>query len=339
MLLRSPDRTNLTLSTTREDLITFMLDVIVSLVAASVLIGVVYGLVFWGNRANSDRSALVGIYLLFGLPGGLLTLAGLALSTNGQVGGPLILGLGLAFSLPLLKPFRRLIARFTPMDPASPIDLCGLAMILAVITFLVIQARLTGPVELGEGESGALAGNAAWLILTMLTFVAVAYASVGYRIYRTGDDATKRLGLTVPDLKTIGISLAFVIPCFIVSMIGSLLTVAFQPDIVDNVEETMDQITNGLQNPLGALMIGLTAGIGEEILFRGAVQQRFGIGIAALLWTSLHFQYDFSFILVGLFGVGILLGIMRKYFGTTSAIITHAVYNMIVVGIQYASTR
>lgn len=322
----------------REDLISTMLDIIVSLVSAAVLVGVVYGLVFWGNRATTDRSAHVGIYLLFGLPGGLLSVAGLALTTNGQVGGPLILGLGLAFSLPLFKPFRRLISRFTPMDPTSPIDLCGLAMILAVITFLVIQARLTGPVELGEGDSGALAGNVTWLLLTMLTFVAVAYAAVGYRIHRNGEDATRRLGLNVPDLRTVGISVACVIPCFAVSMIGSLLTVAFQPDIVDNVEETMDQITNGLQNPLGALMIGLTAGIGEELLFRGAVQPRFGIAIAALLWTSLHFQYDFSFILVGLFGVGIVLGLQRKYFGTTSAIITHAIYNMIVVGIQYAAS-
>ena len=316
-----------------------MLDTIVSLLSGAVLVGVVYGLVFWGHRARTDRSARVGIYLLFGLPGGLLSAAGLALTTNGQVGGPLILGLGLAFSLPLFKPFRRLIAQVTPMDPSSPIDLCGLAMILAVMTFLIIQARLTGPVELGEGESGALAGNAAWLVLTMVTFVAVAYASVGYRIYRNGDDATRRLGLTVPDLKTIGISLACVIPCFIVSTIGSLLTVAFQPDLVDNVEETMDQITNGLQNPAGALLIGLTAGIGEELLFRGAVQPRFGIVIAALIWTTLHFQYEFSFILVGLFGVGIVLGFQRKYFGTTSAIITHATYNMIVVGIQYAAYR
>ncbi len=314
-----------------------MLDVILSIVSAAVLVGVVYGLVFWGNRAITDRSARVGIYLLFGLPGGLLSLAGLALTTNGQTGGPLILGLGLAFSLPLFKPFRRLIARFAPMDPSSPIDLCGLAMILAVVTFLIIQARLTGPVELGEDEGGALAGNAGWLILTMVTLIAIAYASVGYRIYRNGDDATKRLGLNVPGLKTIAISVACVIPCFIVSTIGSLLTVAFQPDVVDNVEETMDQITNGLQNPIGALLIGLTAGIGEELLFRGAVQPRFGIAIAALVWTSLHFQYEFSFILVGLFGVGVVLGLLRKYFGTTSAIITHAAYNMIVVGIQYAA--
>lgn len=313
-----------------------MLNFLVTLLATAAVIGAVYGLVFWSHRAITDRSARVGIYLLFGLPGGLLSVAGLALTTNGQAGGPLVLALGLAFSLPLFKPFRRLLARFTPMDPASPIDLSGLALILAVAVTLIFITRLTGPAEAGD-DGGAVATNAGWLVLTMVTLVSVAYVTVGYRIYRNGDEATKRLGLTVPSMKTIAISLACVIPCFIVSSIGSLLTVAYQPEIVDNVEETMDEITRGLQNPIGALLIGLTAGIGEEMLFRGAIQPRFGIVIAALMWTILHSQYEFSFILVGLFGVGIVLGLLRKYFGTTSAIITHAAYNMIVVGVQYAA--
>ncbi len=314
-----------------------MLNFLVTFLATVAVIGAVYGLVFWSHRAITDRSARVGIYLLFGLPGGLLSVAGLALTTNGQAGGPLVLALGLAFSLPLFTPFRRLLARFTPMDPASPIDLSGLALILAVAVTLIFITQLTGPAEAGEDDGGAVAANAGWLVLTMVTLVSVAYVTVGYRIYRNGDEATKRLGLTVPSIKTIAISLACVIPCFIVSSIGSLLTVAYQPEIVDNVEETMDEITRGLQNPIGALLIGLTAGIGEELLFRGAIQPRFGIVIAALMWTILHSQYEFSFILVGLFGVGIVLGLLRKYFGTTSAIITHAAYNMIVVGIQYAA--
>lgn len=315
-----------------------MLDAILSLLSSVILVAVVYGLVFWSNRARTDRSANVGIYLLFGLPGGLLFLAGLALTTNGMQGGPLILCIGLAFSLPLFKPFRRLVASFTPMDPSSPIDLSGLAMILAVIAFLVIQATLTGPAEAGDSDTTALTGNVVWLVLNALTFVLVAYAAVGYRIHRSGMEATERLGLRWPDLKTIGIGVAFVIPSFAASMLGSVLTVAFQPDVVSNLEETMDKMTTGLQNPVGALLIGLSAGIGEEVLFRGAVQPRYGIAIAALFWTALHVQYDISFVLLGLFGVGIILGLERRYFGTPAAIITHAVYNMIVVGIQISST-
>lgn len=313
-----------------------MLDAILSVLSSVLLIAVVYGLVFWSNRARTDRSANVGIYLLFGLPGGLLSVAGLALMTNGMDGGLLILGLGLAFSLPLIRPFRKLVASVTPMDPSSPIDLSGLAMILAVVTFLVVQAMLTGPVETDSATTTALTGNVVWLVLNAATFVLVAYAAVGYRIYRTGPQATDRLGLRVPDLKTIGLGLAFVVPSFAASTIGSVLTAAFQPDVVSNLEDTMEQMTSGLQNPIGALFIGLSAGIGEEVLFRGAVQPRYGIVIAALFWTALHVQYDLSFVLLGLFGVGVILGLERRYFGTTAAIITHAVYNMIAVGIQIA---
>lgn len=315
-----------------------MLDAILSILSSVILVAVVYGLVFWSNRARIDRSAYVGIYLLFGLPGGLLTVAGLALTTNGMEGGPLILGLGLALSLPLIKPFRKLVASFTPMDPASPIDLSGLAMILAVVTFLVIQATLTGPVDAEHADTSALTGNGVWLVLNALTFVLVAYAAVGYRIHRTGPEATDRLGLRWPDLKTVGLGIAFVIPSFIMSTLGSVLTVAFQPDVVDSLEDTMDRMTSGLQNPIGALLIGLSAGMGEEVLFRGAVQPRYGIVIAALFWTALHVQYDFSFVLLGLFGVGIVLGLERRYFGTTAAIITHALYNIMVVGIQIATS-
>jgi len=316
-----------------------MLEAIVAVVSTVIVIAAIYGVVYWANRARTDRSANVGIYLLFGLPGGLLTVAGIALMTTTDLAeGPFILASGLAFSLPLLGPVRKLVAAFTPMDPKSPIDLCGLALILWVMSFFVITAVQTGPPEIGDTGGDALTDNLFWLVLNAVTFVAIAYVAVGYRIHRNGPEATSRLGLTVPDLKTVAISVALVIPCFIVSIIGSALTVAFQPDIVDNLEDTMDQMTSGLANPVGALLIGLSAGVGEEVLFRGAVQPRFGIVIAALFWTSLHVQYDFSFVLVGLFGVGIILGFQRKYLGTMSAVITHALYNMLVVGIQIAGT-
>jgi len=308
-----------------------MLEAIVALVSTAILIGAIYGVVFWANRARTDRSASVGIYLLFGLPGGLLTVAGAALILRTDLGeGPLALIAGISCLLPLIKPFRRLVSLFTPLDPSSPIDLSGLVFVIGIPAFLTFAALNSDPTDVSASILS--------LILNLTTFVAIAYVAVGYRIYRSGAEATQRLGLTIPSLKTVAVSVAMVIPCFVVSIIGSALTVAFQPDVVDNLEDTMDQMTSGLANPIGALLIGLSAGIGEEVLFRGAIQARFGIIIAALFWTTLHIQYDFSFVLVGLFGVGILLGLQRKYLGTTSAVITHALYNMVVVGIQIGAS-
>ncbi|MBA2776853.1 MAG: CPBP family intramembrane metalloprotease [Chloroflexia bacterium] len=316
-----------------------MIDAIIALVSTAIVIAAIYGLVYWAHKAQTDRSAIVGIYLLFGLPGGLLTVAGTALTTTTDLAeGPFILASGVAFLVPLFSPFRKLIAKFTPMDPNSPIDLCGLGLTLWVMSFFVISALQSGPADVGGLGDGGLTSSLFWLILNAVTFVAIAYVAVGYRVHRTGQEATRRLGLNIPDLKTVAISVGMVLPCFAVSLVGSALTVAFQPDVVDNLEETMEQLTSGLTNPIGALLIGLSAGIGEEVLFRGAIQPRFGIVIAALFWTSLHIQYDVSFVLLGLFGVGILFGVQRKYFGATSAVITHALYNMLVVSIQIVAT-
>jgi uncharacterized protein len=312
-----------------------MLESILNLVATAILLAAIYGLVYWADRARTDRSAIVGIYLLFGLPGGLMTVAGTALMTTSDLAeGPFIFFCGLALLLPLVRPVRVLLSKVTPMDPNSPIDLSGLALMLLVMSFFVVSAVQSGPLEVGEDGGADLLENVFWLLLNAITFVVIGYLAVGWRTYRTGAEATERLGLSVPDLKTIGISLALVIPCFMLSIIGNILTLIFQPETFDNLQDTMEDMTTGLDNPVGALMIGLSAGIGEEVLFRGAVQPRFGIVLAALFWTTLHAQYDVSFVLVGLFGVGILFGLQRKYFGTTSAIITHAVYNMIAVGIQ-----
>jgi hypothetical protein len=315
-----------------------MLEAILALIATAIVVAAVYGLVYWAWRAKTDRSAIVGIYLLFGLPAGLLTVAGTALVTTSDLSeGPFILASGIALFIPLIKPIRKFVARFTPMDPNSPIDLVGFGLMLLIGALLVITALQTDPPEPGSGGD-ELTTNPFWLVLNVVAFVAIAYVAVGYRIHRTGPEASDRLGLNVPDAKTILISLAMLIPCFIMSAVGSILTRIFQPDIVDNLDETMDQMTRGLDNPLGALLIGLSAGIGEEVLMRGAFQPRFGIVLTALFWTCLHVQYDLTFVLVGLFGIGILLGFQRKYLGTTSAIITHALFNIAVVIISAAAS-
>lgn len=304
-----------------------------SIIAFLIVIGAVWGMVFWARRAETDRSANVGLYLLFGIPGVLLTVAGLALSVNRLEAGPMVLGLGIALWLPLVKSFRFALARYTPLDPTSPIDMSGLACILVVIAFSGLQFTITDTAPATQNDL-TLGDTLAALISSFIAFVAIAYLCVGYRVWRPFVDATKRLGVDKPSPRTIGIAVAAVVPAFVLSMIGSALTIAFQPSYADNLRETVDQMTTGVQNPAGALILGFSTGVGEELLFRGAIQPRFGIVLASLTWTLLHAQYGLSFVLVGLFAIGILLGFIRKYMGTTAAMITHGLYNVIVVLLQ-----
>jgi membrane protease YdiL (CAAX protease family) len=320
----------------REGTQGFMIDLIIQMLVLAGVLAAAFGLINWAKRADGgDKAANMGLYLLFGIPGGLLTVAGAALLVNGNDGGWLAMGLGLGMGLPMLRRFREVMAQVSPMDPKSPIDFSGLAIIFSIIAFLLYTLLTTTGDEAAVEElgSGELVTS---LVVNFLTFVGLAYIAVGYRNYRTAAEATARLGLRKPTVKEIGIGLAAVVPAFIFSMTGSLLTSIFQPEVVDRLAETIDTMTSGIDNPAGALLLGLTTGIGEEVLFRGAIQPRFGIALTTVLWTLLHTQYELTWVIVALLLMGIMLGLIRKHFGTTAAIITHAVYNAIVVLIQLA---
>jgi membrane protease YdiL (CAAX protease family) len=220
------------------------------------------------------------------------------------------------------------------MDPESPIDYSGLAIMLSVAAFLLVTFLLADePVEVEAMSSGEML---AALVTNFLAFVALAYVAVGYRNYRNGEEATARLGISRPTTHQILIGLVAVVPAFILSMVGSALTAIFQPDVVDNLERNIDNLTAGVQNPVGAIILGLSSGIGEEVLFRGALQPRFGIVLTSLFWVLLHTQYDVTWVMFGLLLLGFLLGYIRNRYGTVAAIITHAVYNTLVVLLQMA---
>jgi hypothetical protein len=67
--------------------------------------------------------------------------------------------------------------------------------------------------------------------------------------------------------------------------------------------------------------------VGEEILFRGALQPRLGIGLSAALFAVLHVQYQIPGILM-IFAVGVGLGLVKRRTSTTFTIVVHVVYDL-----------
>jgi CAAX protease family protein len=302
-------------------------DDLLVLVVSLATVAIAYGLAYWVFRAGQDRSARVGLYLLFGIPGVLLVVYGSVSSAlSGGDTSWTLLAVGLGLCLPLIPTFRKLYASWTPMDAKSAVDMSGLCVVLAVIGFLFISYIVSPePVEAG-GETTIAA-----FLVQFLAEIAFAYILVGTMITRTFRESTARLGLSWPKASTIGIALAMVIVGFIVVAIGGALTTLFQPDVSRDIARITDELTSDVQNPVGAVLFGLGAGAGEELLLRGAVQPRFGLLTTSILFGLLHNQYGVSFVLLGIFSMGVILGLERKYLGTTAAIITHAVFNTIVV--------
>lgn len=56
---------------------------------------------------------------------------------------------------------------------------------------------------------------------------------------------------------------------------------------VGQIRDTLDEILGGL-SPAGVIGAGLIAGIGEELLFRGAIQPWLGLPAAVALFTIAH---------------------------------------------------
>ncbi len=301
---------------------------VVAVAVTAGLIAVAFGLSFWVYHARHDRSARVGLYLLLGLPGILLIVAGAAFLVGQQRDGLTFLLIGLSLTLPLVSKFRALAGRVIPLDPRSPVHMVGLSVVItAMVVFTISLINVgTDVATLGTTEVSYIE-----LIAQAVLLISLAYAAVGLWVARGFSEASARLGLRRPTFGTVGIAIGFVVLGFIVTGIGGVMTEIFQPGLTESIDEVMNESLGAFQNPIGALAIGISAGVGEELLLRGALQPRFGIVLTSVLFALLHTQYGFSWTVVGLFGVGVLLGIERKRYGTTAAIITHALYNTAAV--------
>ncbi len=149
-----------------------VLDSLTIIAALAIFIAIAFGMAYWVRRAANDRSALIGLYLVLGIPGVLLTLLGLARLTGGQSSGFALLATGLGLLVPMFPRFRQLLARFTPLNPASPTDMVGLSVVLAFIGFFIFQYAFN-PEPDGTGEISIAELLSQFVFMVVLAFVLV----------------------------------------------------------------------------------------------------------------------------------------------------------------------
>lgn len=317
-------------------------------ILALVIPGIIFALVLsaWAHFADERRPLAIALYVVFGL--GVAGLIGIGTLTVvfadtlaaeleddalGVRSGLFMIAAGVAVGLTLLPPVRSLLSRVMPINEKSMPDMVGLAVMLSVSIIMIWTIDLTFADNNGADEEFASMGGSSLVLQTVL-LVAIAYFAIGGAINRDFASVRDRLGLHMPTSRQVAISIMLIIPLFIVSALGGILTEFFQPGFTEDIDAIMEDVTGDLINVQGALLIGLTAGIGEEILFRGAIQPRYGIIFTSVIFTLIHVQYGFSFVLLGVFLTAIIFGIQRQKMNTTCCIITHAAYNFSVVMIS-----
>ena len=178
------------------------------------------------------------------------------------------------------------------------------------------------------------------ILTSQLPFVAVALLGVGLGVRRSPREALARLGYGPISLRQLGVVVLFIGAALALSVAADALLAEVQPDLYRKVGELSDSLFNpvGL-SPFSAvlfgLLIGVGAGLGEETLFRGAVQPVFGILPTSILFASMHVQYGPSLLLGYVFLLSIGLGLLRRHINTTASFLAHAAYNTLAIILAY----
>ena len=271
-------------------------------------------------------------------PGAFLTMFALILGIFGSI------GIGL---LTLLPPIRRWLAQFLPLDSTSFVHSVALAAIVTLTLIMVMPLLVTGKPPLltlvriigsEELNAGDLSSDAQLRsqIYGLIWTIPAAFLAVGFGIRRNLSATMLRLGLVRPTFNQvlsglgIGLGLAGLIT-LILPLMDSIWQTFGWPT---TDHEAFSELMAFAISPIGALVIGVTAGLGEELAVRGVLQPRLGILLSNLFFVSLHaFQYHWDGLLV-VFAVGMICGLVRKYTNTTTAAIVHGVYNFVLVMLE-----
>ena len=221
----------------------------------------------------------------------------------------------------IVPPLGSRFLRALGLDEASPVHrVVAVAFVLTVLDagVLFMELRDAGPVEVPFYPSDPL--------VSLVTDLALALAGVGLGLTRGPRETLARLGVRPITLRQV--ALAVVVALVFQAVVGGMEYVesVLLPS-VHALEDRFGYEFVGLPPWVGAVLTSISAGVGEEVLFRGALQPRLGVVLTALLFGALHVQYQVpGMIMIVLIGIG--LGLVKDRTSTTFTITVHVLYDI-----------
>ncbi|NHX36902.1 MULTISPECIES: CPBP family intramembrane glutamic endopeptidase [Halolamina] len=214
----------------------------------------------------------------------------------------------------------------------------GIAGIAAALVLVLLSAFLLG--ALGVTITPVLS-----IVLSLLLTQGVAFLGVGYLYLRNRGIPVRSIGLRLPSITEFGIVIGALVLSFVYLIAVSQLLSATGTEAAENQVADM-----AMQNPEIVLYLlpgaYLLIGPGEELLFRGVVQNRIreafspvpGVIIASAIFAAIHVgslvAADPSAILVTvgvLMGPSLILGGIYEYTrNLVVPILVHGTYNAII---------
>lgn len=246
---------------------------------------------------------------------------------NGATFGLILLLMAAWGIIVCLPPFRRLLARVSPLDPYSAVH----TLALVLVGYLVGQ----GALALSQGGLAGLAETAqptsVWLIASQeLLFAILALLGVGYLIRRRGRILANRLGLERPQPLHWFIGLGWIAVLVVLQVIVGLAWAAFNPEQTELLESINELLLAEFDTIWEWLILAVAAGVGEELLFRGALQPVFGLLATSVIFALVHVQYGLTPFTLFIVLLALILGLIRRYQSTTIAIFVHVGYDFVL---------
>ncbi len=232
--------------------------------------------------------------------------------------------------LTLFRPFADVLSRvmFRHQEPSHALRLAARIVLMGLMlafpgwyafrdTFERLLSSQTSLFDQGFLGSG------------LIGYVVLALAAVGFMVRRDLPGTLERLGL-----RRLRPGDYAIVPLGVLLLFG--LNV-----LLENVQRTwfpqmwlsdqrVSQLIAAELSPAQVIMLGLSAGVGEEITMRGALQPRLGLFLTALLFAALHVQYSW-FGMGVIFCFGIVLGLIRDRTSTGVVIAIHTLYDIAAV--------
>jgi len=227
-----------------------------------------------------------------------------------------------------LRSTRVSLARVLPVNPDSAVHTLALVCTGWLAAGSLIQLTQSSVAEIINAIGSLDVGS---VVLEESLFVLVALLGVGLFIRRPLPKVWARLGLGKLNGRQIFLGIGWVFILVMVQAVAGGFWAVLNPEQSTQINELNVQLQAGLDSVWEWLILALAAGIGEEILFRGALQPVLGLWMTAVLFALVHVQYGlFTPATLALLIIGLALGRLRQRHNTTLAIFVHAGYNFVL---------
>lgn len=238
-----------------------------------------------------------------------------------------LMGMAVWGMLVSLRPLRRWMSRWLPLNPTSPVHALALQFsgILAGSTLLTLTQG--GLESLAQSAVSAAITD---FVVQQLLFVLLSVLGVGFLVRRRLPEIGQRLGLEWPTWAQIRYGLRWIVILVILQWAAGAAWAILSPD-QSKLLGGINDILLGNFDTIGEwVIVALGAGLGEELLFRGALQPVLGLWFTSILFAIAHIQYGITPITLLVLFISLILGRIRRQTNTTTAIFVHAGYDFVL---------